>query len=463
MKRLCLTFVCLFGGTALFQSPVFSEEIPADLIARFEQLEKETEAMRTELAALKKEKSSQKTELYQPVEETKTPSQEIHDEVARQVQESAWKKGEAYIRPYGMFWASLIGADARFAPADSVKMILPGDAYGQSVCTVAARCSRLGIDVKAPDAPILGGMEMSGRLEIDFMGDLGAVENKPSVLMRHAYWKMENDTFLFLVGQTNDVISPLNSGSLNYFVNWFAGNIGYRNPQILFGRFFYPSERMRVDWKVSLSQLCGSDFNTSDHAGRYPTIQTRLGWTIASCDPEQTPIQFGISAHIGEQCYNLALLHGTEDVTIDTWSVNADLTLPLTTRFGIRGEVFHGQGLAGVNGGVDQSVDFSLLRVADASLRSIHATGGWAEIWWDLTRKAKLTVGYGIDNPLDSDMDVAPIRSNSVLYTNIVYQFTPFLRTGVEYSYWKTLYREGYVGGDVGKANVVQWMWQFEF
>ena len=39
-------------------------------------------------------------------------------------------------------------------------------------------------------------------------------------------------TFTILGGQTWDVISPLNPRSLNYSVYWWAGNIGYRRPQV---------------------------------------------------------------------------------------------------------------------------------------------------------------------------------------------------------------------------------------
>ena len=56
-------------------------------------------------------------------------------------------------------------------------------------------------------------------------------ENKPTIMLRHAYVEVKDDDFRFLAGQTWDVISPLNPNMLMYSVGWDGGNIGYRRAQ----------------------------------------------------------------------------------------------------------------------------------------------------------------------------------------------------------------------------------------
>ena len=455
--------VCL----SLCENRAFAQEkgaaVTPEMLERLAQLENQTAALRQQLAQLQGASAETPAKTETPAESTSAVSvskKDIETIIEQKIQESAWKKGDGWFRPYGMFWASLLGADHRFMPNDAVQRVLPGEAYDESVCTVTARRSRFGAEVFTPALTLPGvccPLQMSGRVEIDFMGELGTAENKPAVLLRHAYWKAENAQCGFLVGQTDDVVSPLTPGALNYYNMWFAGNIGYRNPQVRFSRYFYPGQRTRMEAVAALCQISGSDFSAYDQTSGYPTVQARLGWTVWRCDPSKAPIQFGISGHIGEQKYAF----GGDAYAITTWSANADVKIPLTQRFGIQAEFFHGQGLAGFGGGIDQSFDYAI--GGFGSRKSIHSTGGWAECWFDATCKTRFTVGAGIDDPLDSDMEAAAIRQNTAIYANVVYRFTSYLQTGFEYSYWKTLYAEGNPGGARASASVVEWMWQFTF
>lgn len=76
-----------------------------------------------------------------------------------------------------------------------------------------------------------GGVALTGKVEVDFCG--GGAENKNSLQMRHAYVEaVWPSGWRVLAGQTSDVISPLNPATLNYTVAWWAGNTGYRRPQL---------------------------------------------------------------------------------------------------------------------------------------------------------------------------------------------------------------------------------------
>ncbi len=457
--------------------------ITPEMMARFERLEAETQRLRREVARLRTEKSVPASTVVELVTQigksasvvtTAIPQEtameaatamttemmtreEVEAYIEKRIADSAWRVGPMKLTPYGRIWASALVSDSRTSPQDAVMYALPSDAYGQTSTAFQARSSRLGLKMEGPDVPfwMFGEMKSSGKVEIDFRNDTGNAENKGSVLLREVYWQLENDNYKILFGQTKDVISPLDTGMLNYYNVWGAGNIGYRNPQLQFTRYYYLNCRTRMEVTSAIAQLCGSDFSANDSPGSYPTFQGRVGWTVAR-DCNRYPIQFGISGHVGEQRYDW----GAESERISTWSANLDLSIPFTERCGIRGEIFHGQGLAGVLGGVGQSIDY---QNGQGTRNSIHSSGGWGEFWWDWTDKLHYRLGYGIDNPHDDDMETCNIRENSVIYTNIVYDFTKFLRTGVEYSYWSTDYRDDMPGGNKGRAHVIEWMWQLEF
>jgi hypothetical protein len=95
---------------------------------------------------------------------------------------------------------------------------------------MTANESRLGLWIYGPKNQ---DFKTSGRVEVDFYGS-GGTENKPNLMLRHAYMNLDwpQDKFSILAGQTSDVISPLLPSMLNYTGGWWAGNIGYRRPQL---------------------------------------------------------------------------------------------------------------------------------------------------------------------------------------------------------------------------------------
>lgn len=441
---------------AYTQDYLTEAEFSDEMLLRLEQLEADSATLRGELARLKQQNGS----ITQAAPSTTSASdyithQELSNAIQKEVEQNAWRRGEFRITPYGRIWASLIGATNQHAPEDAVMWIQPEDTHGEETCTLTARRSRFGIWMDGPDLCFWGmGVQTAGKVEIDFMGGINPTHNKPGVQLREVYWKMENDDFMFLVGQTKDVVSPLTPNALNYAILWNAGNIGYRNPQFRLERYHYLSQCVKMEVQMALCQMFGSDLPNIDYAPGFPTFQARVGWEIHRCwNPY--PIRFGFSGHYGQQGYTL--INGNRE--IDSWSVNFDLHVPITERFGFQGEFFHGQGLAGLAGGVEQSLDYQPIAGDIGTLKSIHSTGGWGEIWWDMTERLHWAVGSGIDNPHDADMSVAPRRSNTVLYANLVYDITDYLRTGIEYSYWRTKYNNG----ENATASVIEWTWQFNF
>lgn len=71
---------------------------------------------------------------------------------------------------------------------------------------------------------------MSGKLETDF--ENGGSESRQIIRIRHAYLRMGWKDFSLLAGQTWDIVSPLFPTVNNDTLQWNAGNVGDRRPQL---------------------------------------------------------------------------------------------------------------------------------------------------------------------------------------------------------------------------------------
>jgi hypothetical protein len=146
-----------------------------------------------------------------------------------------------------------------------------------------------------------------------------------------------------------------------------------------------------------------------------------------------------------------------DDARIFTWSLNGDLRVPVTERFGVQGEFFTGQNLGTFLGGVGQGINLH-----PASRTGIQATGGWFDVWYDWTPRLHSHVGYGLDDPLNSDITVpgTPGRTyNQFIFGNLFVDVTKKLILGFEVTSWKT----HYVGQDPAEAVAFEFSGQYGF
>jgi len=418
---------------------------------RLQALEAEHQALRSELQWLRNNPvrlpavtatpASMASASYAPQthQQTYYTMQELRAEMKRH----AWRKGNFSIVPYGFLWANMVYETERSNSGDYTLWVLSADDEGEDAFHVNARSTRLGINVAGPRLRCFGCAKSGGKVEIDFHGNF-AVENKPGVLLRHAYWEVKDDTFRFVAGQTWDVIAPLNPGTIMYSVYWGGGNIGYRRAQFRAERYVRLTDSTLLTLQGSLNTDAGTDIgrtspNTGDHAG-WPMLEGRVALTLANCNPCVKPITVGVSGHIGEQIFDFV---GADDTARRTWSGNIDLRVPITKRLGFQGEIYTGENLATFLGGIVQGVDIG-------TERAIRDNGGWMEIWYKLSPRLHTHWGYGLDDPEDADLSDATDRTyNQFYFGNIVYDATDKLTVGFEVSSWKTLYLGQRPGEDV--------------
>ena len=456
MKVLQLTFATVLLLAGLASAADIPGTAPGNdqLLQRLQQLEAETQMLRAELGQLQTNPVPLPPTGPRVTTVSLTDQPDIGyvtlDEARAEMKKLAWTKGDFKIVPYGILWGTTTYETQRTYIGDYSLWAISPDVEGEDAFHVGAKNTRLGVDIAGPQIPFFCCAKSGGKVEIDFQGSF-TVENKPGVLLRHAYWEIKDDDFRFLLGQTWDVISPLYPGTLMYSIYWGAGNIGYRHPQVRYERYFTMTDLWKLDVETSIGTDGGSDFTTGaisdgDHAG-WPVVQVRVGSTLGQC----RPIKFGVSGHIGEDVYDFA---GADDTVRPSWSLNADLHMPITDRLGFQGELFTGTNLKPYLGGIIQGVDVA------GTQDAIRSSGGWFNVWYNLTPRLHTAAGYTIDDPIDSDLGTATGRIyNQAYWGNISYDLTKKFMMGFEVSQWKTLY----VGQAPAESTRFEWVAKYGF
>lgn len=402
-----------------------------------------------EVKAGKEDKQQEKKEDAQKKEEDKKAEDEKRkeeeqkkaDKLKDDMKKLVWTKGDFKVVPYGTLWANTAWETSRTFPGNFTFYALSSEDNGEDAYYVDARSTRLGIDITGPRLWVCGACaDTGGKVEFDFQGQ-ALTENRGTVLLRHAYVEVKDDTYRLLAGQTWDVISPLYPGMLMYSVGWGGGNIGFRRPQFRAERFFAFSDTRLLTLQGSLNQsvFTPTDFPATDgvrgQPAGWPVVEGRVAMTLGQRGEGCQPIVFGVSSHFGEQLYDFSAPEPRNDVGRKTWSVNADVRIPITPRFGFQGEAFTGENLGPFLGGVIQGIN-------PVTRETIRSTGGWAEVWYYWTCALHSHVGYGIDDPRDQDVPANGRTYNDFLFANIVWDLTKQFNIGVEFTSWDTHYRD---------------------
>lgn len=304
---------------------------------------------------------------------------------------------------------------------------------------LTANETRLGANITGPKTET---METSGKVEFDFYGNF-ADENKAKIQMRHAwaqvYWP--ECRFAILAGQNWDVISPLTPNTLNYTVLWDAGNVGYRRPQIRLTKDFPLDDKTTLQIQGAAVRTIGSNLATVLESGEdagFPTLQSRIGLTVPLL--AAGPTQAGVSGHWGQEQYDIDVRG--RHIDVDSWSINMDLTQPVTDKVLFKGEWFAGQDLATYFGGIGQGVTLTK-NVAGAVIDAdpICAHGGWFAFTLGPWDKWTFNTGVGIDQVDRDDVNTGDRTLNRAIFGNAIYALNKHVNIGLELSHWRTDYR----------------------
>lgn len=320
------------------------------------------------------------------------------------------------------------------------RWVVPHDMFDPHAhFNMTARQTRLGLRA----AGRVGGASAAAVWESDFYG--GGAENKNALQVRHAYVEVTWPSgWSVLAGQASDVISPLVPATLNYTVAWWAGNTGYRRPQLRLARVVDLGGGRQFRIQGAATRTIGDDFVSAEpgDAGAdsgMPTFQGLAGFALPLSG---RTLGIGAFAHRGKE--NLHKQLGGEDVYLWSSGWGGYLTLPLGGALTLSGEAWTGSNMDDYLGGIGHG-----MRVTEDLATSVGVAGGWAELAWRGSQGVRAQVGASLDDPDDTDLGAGFRARNMAAWGTVVKDFGGGLSSGLEVSRWATRY--------VGHAESTSW------
>jgi hypothetical protein len=300
---------------------------------------------------------------------------------------------------------------------------------------MTARQTRVGFQARTG----LGEVELTGRWEVDFYG--GGAENRNSLQVRLAYVEIAWPSgWRVVAGQAPDVISPLVPATLNYTAAWWAGNTGYRRPQLRVERTVELGAGRSLLLQAAAARTIGDDFVEAEpgdagaDSGR-PTLQALAGLTLPL---GAATVTAGTWFHRGQEHLEEDGVRQEADLATSGWGVYWRVAAGAVS---VSGEVWEGSNLDDFLGGVGQG-----LRLGEYVYTSVASSGGWADV--RLRRGPwSLRAGAGLDDPEQSDLLPGYRALNQSGWVAAVRDFGAGLSAGVEVSRWHTEYI-GLLDGD---------------
>ncbi|MBA3457427.1 MAG: hypothetical protein H0T42_30380 [Deltaproteobacteria bacterium] len=340
---------------------------------------------------------------------------------------------------YGFARLDVLADDSRMSDIHQPLFVMrePGGGAFDGELTMTPRLSRVGLGIDEWDLDDNDELKGEGKLEIDF-GGAGGVN---LIRLRHAYAQIgvKNKVEL-LAGQTWDLVSPLFPSAQNDTQLLFAGNTGDRRPQLRLS--MYPSDKVRIAVAAaatgSLDQRdLDADGQLDGMASARPMIQGLIELRTRMLG--DAAMRFGVWGHIARD----ELADGTRH---PSRSIGAHLFFPAGPKMVWIAEIYGGSNVADIGGGIGQSVNA-------VTGRTIRAVGGWAELAIVPTQKHMVAFGASGDFAYADDIEMGDREKNGTTYGVIRYKPKASLQLGVEYLYWKTLYK-GMSSGTANRFNL---------
>lgn len=438
-------YTLLLAGSLCTTSPCFAAESTETVDARITRLEQEL----AELKALVQNKPA-----VSATTETKLqPAPLKKADPSTPVTVSAGSGVKVQLYGFARFDGSY--DTSPISPGNIALWALPENGRkNDSEWNLTAGATRIGLNLNGPDTE---NMKLTGNIEFDFLTSV-STENNQTPRLRHgymkAYWPASD--FSILAGQTWDLVSSLIPFVDDPAIMWDAGNIGSRHPQVRLTKGFLTGSNGRLELAVSASRTIGEkssslQTDTGKDAG-FPTLQGRIAFSEPLIVQNQ-PATIAISGHYGQEEWDTNSTGNYK--TLDSWSCNLELSIPLSEKFLLAGEYFTGSNLDDYFGGIGQGVN----NVVTVDPGTIRAKGGWGALRYSINPATSVSFGAGVDDPVNNDLAASARSQNQTIFANVISKITPNFILGMQLSEWKTDYK----GGPESKAYRAQSSLTYKF
>ncbi|QQS39712.1 MAG: hypothetical protein IPM63_10015 [Acidobacteriota bacterium] len=413
--------------------------------AQLEKLNKDLEALKTELAA-KAPKAAPDA-----ARKDEAPEPPVANEPPQDLPGVSLGNGIRLV-PYGTVY---FNAFANTSGTNNTDVPLWATANEEENLGMSLRQTRFGVRMEGARA---GNAVVKGVVEADFYGGLPAVgvgENFGVVRLRVAKVRFEWEKAALSVGQDWIVFAPRNPTSLAAAaIPQFAasGNLWSRLPQVRAERKFAGGKYL-IEGAV-LAPTSG-DFPSGPDSpfllqpgaasrSLVPSFEGRAAYNGANWLGTGKPGSIAVSAHFGR-----TKVSGSD---LASFGVAADWGFPIVNRVVLSGELFTGENLGGLQGGIFQGYNPDFVEPGSpegdsGAPRGITTRGGWAQISFTppvLKDRLSFHGSAGIDDPSDEDLFSASPRNwrtrNLSFAASVIYKPIPKLSIGGEFRRFETTY-----------------------
>jgi hypothetical protein len=328
-------------------------------------------------------------------------------------------------------------------PPQSAAIFVSPGSFGGSL-----RQSQIKLEAFGPD---LAGARTSANVEFDFAGGFpgtwnGAVQGL--VRLRTGTIRLDWGNTSVVAGQDGLFFAPLAPTSLATLASpalSYSGNLWAWTPQVRVEHRIRFSDASSVELQAGILDSLTGDFPQTS-AYRYPSWGEESGQPAYATRISWNRRAFGQNLAIGFGGYYARQNWGFSRI-VDGWAGTTDVTLPLGRLFEFTGEFYRGRAVAGLGGGIGQSVLLNGQFFApDTTFRGLDSMGGWAQLKFKPKAKFEINTALGLDNPFASEL--RQYQSNSIypeLYprnltplVNFIYQVRSDTLFSIEYRHMQT-------------------------
>lgn len=368
------------------------------------------------------------------------------------LEKSSWNKAGGWkIVPFGRLRGEFIYSSAPYVN-DAIIAFLAPDVPGidEDTYSIHGKQTQINFAITGPD---WGEWKTGGVIATNFMGSQ-PLRNFSGVNAILGYAEVKNDEWRFSFGRMLDLFGPITPSTVNQLQQRGAGNIGIYRGAFNVDRYITVSEVQRWTLSGRVSQQSISDYqgipSVRGKDNGWPNLEGRLGLELGCLNDYGRPFEIGISGVIGEvQAVadplieldpDLIYYPGTDEIE-QTRGVCLDLQLR-GPKFGTRGEVWWGKAAGTYFVATLQSLN-------PENAQAVESVGGWGEVYYKITPTLTTNVGYGIDDPRNSDLGfvnpmdpnaVGQISYNDVAWWNVIWNVTSFMDVEFEISQRQTHY-----------------------
>lgn len=311
--------------------------------------------------------------------------------------------------------------------------------------------SILGFEFEVPEE--YEGWKFHGKFEFDLAGDHA---NDPDFHFRHLYFDMDNakSGWNILFGQTWHLWKMVTPSEIDGAWLEQAGHPYRRSPQIrVTKRWEWDDSKLEVRaGLVKNGNGMGGDRDDDENQDNSASAWCLLEGAVvyqhkAFWEEGGRSWLVGLGGMYGRDKSHRIYYTGAygQSDEYDTDMVMVAAQVPFLEKFTLTGQLFAGENLKGVQGGIGQGVGFRLYDMSRKG-REVSTVGGFVDLKYELNDKWSFALGYGFDDPTDSEArDAAGRTYNARAYVDAFYRFNEQLHFGLEYARLQTKY---YYEGD---------------